>query len=271
MSEIVNQIEQAGRAIRDTCALRPRVAIILGTGLGEFVEQINVAGEIDYADIPYFATTTAVGHRGRLLLGSASGVPIVTMDGRFHRYEGHSLQQIALPVRVMRELGAELLVVSNASGGVRPGLQCGEIVLIEDHINLMWDNPLRGPNEESLGPRFPDMSAPYELRLIRCAERIGRTAGFATQRGVYAAMTGPNYETPAEIRALRALGGHVVGMSAAPEVCRCRELGLPVAVVACVTNNCCTPERLTHKDVLETAGKASNRLVALLRGFLETP
>jgi len=193
------------------------VGIILGTGLGSLAEQIEAEAKIPYEDVPHFPRSTAISHAGRLVLGRLCGLPVVAMEGRFHAYEGYSFQQLTFPVRVMKALGAELLVVSNAAGGLNPHYATGDVMVIDDHINLMGGNPLIGVNDDVLGPRFPDMCRPYDPRLIERALEIARRENFAAHRGVYVAVTGPNLETRAEYRFLRLIGADVVGMSTIPE------------------------------------------------------
>ena len=225
----------------------PRVGIVLGTGLGGYADQIETDYEASFEKIPGFGAATALGHRGQLIGGRVGGVPVIAMDGRLHRYEGHAMRRLAFPIHVMHRLGVEMLVLSNASGGVDPRLQQGDVLIIEDHINLMWGNPLIGHNDERLGPRFPDMSAPYDRDLIRRADEVARRHGFRAEIGVYAAMTGPNYETRAEYRFLRKIGADVVGMSTVPEVLTAVHLGLPVLALSAVTN-VCRPDSLTPTD-----------------------
>ncbi len=226
---------------------RPTVGIILGTGLATFTDQIEQQTVLNYADIPHFPRSTAIGHNGRLVCGTVGGVPVVTMDGRFHVYEGYPLQQITLPVRVMKSLGVELLIVSNASGGLNPYLAEGDIVVLEDHINLMGDNPLLGINDDRLGPRFPDLSQPYDRALRERALEIARQENFAATSGVYVALRGPCYETRAEYRFLKMIGGDVVGMSTVPEVIVAAHAGLRVLGLSVVTN-VCRPDALAPTD-----------------------
>jgi len=267
-----NQIEQARDVINARWEQQPRVGIILGTGLTSFAQQIDGVVAIDYEQIPHFARTTALGHRGRLLCGFVEGVPVVTMDGRFHLYEGYTPEQIALPVRVMKKLGIELLIISNASGGVNPSLRSGDVVVIEDHINLMFDNPLIGPNDDRLGERFPDMSAPYDAEINQRALALARQHGFKAQLGVYAGMTGPNYETRAEYRFLRTIGVDVVGMSTVPEVIVARHVGLRVLALSAVTN-VCNPDQLTSTSgeaVVAVAESTEPKMRDIVTGVLRT-
>ncbi|MDG2381763.1 MAG: purine-nucleoside phosphorylase [Pirellulaceae bacterium] len=240
----VQKIDDAVVRIRRDWKLRPAVGIVLGTGLSRFAGQMDVDTAISYESIPHFPPTTALSHAGRLLCGFVEGIPVVTMDGRFHRYEGYSLSQVALPVRVMKALGVEVLIVSNAGGGINPQFCSGDVVVIDDHINLMFGSPLIGPNDDCLGDRFPDMSAPYDAEMSDLALSLARRSGFAAYRGVYAAMTGPNYETRAEYRLLRKIGADVVGMSTVPEVIVARHAGMRVLALSAVTN-VCQPDQLT--------------------------
>lgn len=213
MLDLYEKTQEACSVIQKKWGQKPHAGIILGTGLGSLVKKIDVQAEFEYSEIPHFLKSTATSHRGRLLCGELSGVPVVAMEGRFHMYEGYPLDRITLPVRVMKFLGAQLLMVSNACGGMNPNFQAGDIMLIEDHINLMGGNPLIGINDDRLGPRFPDMSQPYDHRLIREALRIARKSDIIAHQGVFVAVAGPNLETRAEYRFLRQIGADVVGMS----------------------------------------------------------
>src|SRR4051812_41901647 len=217
-SSAYDAIARAADAVRAAFATKPDAAIILGTGLGGLAREIDVRATIEYADIPGFPLSTVETHAGRLLCGTLGGKTVVAMQGRFHRYEGYTLQQVTFPVRVLRALGASTLVVSNASGGMNPLWAPGDLVLIADHINLLGDNPLIGPNDDSLGPRFPDMSEPYDASLRAMAREVALEHRITLREGVYVAVAGPNLETRAEYRMLRALGADVVGMSTVPEV-----------------------------------------------------
>ncbi len=271
MSELVKMVEEARGLIAGRCNLEPQVGIILGTGLGGLVSEIEVLGEIPYPDIPHFASSTVETHSGSLLLGKLSGKNVVAMQGRFHYYEGYSMQQITFPVRVMRALGANTLVVSNASGGMNPTWDRGDLMVIEDHINLLGDNPLIGPNHESLGPRFPDMSEPYSHELIRLAEEIALEEGIVLRKGVYVAVPGPNLETRAEYRFLRNIGADVVGMSTVPEVIVAVHSGMRVLGVSIVTD-LCMPDALEPADIneiIKVAGQAEPKLTRLISRVLE--
>lgn len=248
----------------------PETAIILGTGLAGLADRIDVAHEIAYADLPHFVAPTVESHQGRLLLGTLGGRRVVAMQGRFHLYEGYSLQQVVYPVRVMRALGARTLLVSNASGGMNPLWRKGDLMVIADHINLLGDNPLIGPNDDEVGPRFPDMSAAYDPELRRLAARIAREQGTVLRSGVYVAVPGPNLETPAEYRMLRRMGADVVGMSTVPEVIAAVHGGMRVLGVSIVTDMC-LPDSLdpvTLEEILAVAGEAEPRLTNLLEAVI---
>ena len=264
-------IADAIRAIQAKTPLTPDVAVILGTGLGALAAEIADATRIPYTDIPGFPVATVESHAGTLLLGRLAGRRVVAMQGRFHRYEGYTLQQIALPVRVLRALGARILVVSNACGGMHPLWSPGDLMLIADHINLLGDNPLVGPNDAALGPRFPDMSQPYDPLLRELARRVALERGFTLREGVYVAVPGPNLETRAEYRMLRALGADVVGMSTVPEVIAAVHMGMRVLGVSIITDQC-LPDALaptTVERIIAVAREAEPRLTALIQGVLE--
>jgi len=264
-------IDEAVRAVRARTTCVPEIAIILGTGLGALAEEIAVETRIPYGEIPGFPLATVESHAGRLLLGTLAGKRVVAMQGRFHRYEGYTLQQIAFPVRVLKRLGAGILVVSNACGGMHPLWGPGDLMLIADHINLVGDNPLVGPNDDSLGPRFPDLSDAYDAELRALARRVALERGITLREGVYVAVAGPSLETRAEYRLLRALGADVVGMSTVPEVIAAAHLGMRVLGVSIITD-LCLPDALEPTSVdkiLAVARGAEPRLTDLLRGVLE--
>ncbi len=270
MLELYDQIEAACAAVRKEWDGKPRAGIILGTGLGNLVEEIEVEASIDYENIPHFPRSTALSHRGRLVFGKLAGVHVVAMEGRFHMYEGYSLKQITLPVRVMKALGAELLVVTNACGGMNPHHCTGDILVIDDHINLMGDNPLIGINDDRLGPRFPDMCRPYDEQLIDRALAIARREDFVAHRGVFVAVAGPNLETRAEYRFLRLIGADVVGMSTVPEVIVAVHCSLRVVGLSIITDMCLA-DALEPADVdriIATANEAQPKLSKLVSGIL---
>ena len=271
MLHLYDQINEAVAKIREVWQATPHAGIILGTGLGNFAENIQVEATLDYADIPHFPVSTVTSHRGRLVFGTLRGLPVMVMEGRFHLYEGYPLSQITLPVRVMKALGAELMIVSQAAGGMNPYYRPGDVMLIDDHINLLGDNPLVGVNDDRLGPRFPDMSAPYDPELLDEAQRIARAGDFVVHRGVTVAVTGPCLETRAEYRFLRAAGADVVGMSTVPEVIVAVHAGLRVFGMSVVTDMC-LPDALEVADVQEiiaTANSAEPKLRALVEGVLD--
>lgn len=264
-------IDRAVEEIRQVCDLVPDASLILGTGLGGLAKEIDKAAQISYSDIPGFPVSTVESHAGRLLLGTLGGRNVVAMQGRFHLYEGYTMQQITFPVRVMRALGADKLVVSNACGGMNPFWSAGDLMLIADHINLLGDNPLIGPNDESLGPRFPDMSAPFDPELRKIARSVARDLKITLREGVYVAVTGPNLETPAEYRFLRGIGADVVGMSTVPEVIVAVHGGMRVLGVSIITDEC-FPDALEPANVeriIATAQKAEPDLTRLVTGVLE--
>jgi purine-nucleoside phosphorylase len=271
MLELYDQIEEAAAKIREAWPVTPHAGIILGTGLGQLAERVEVAAALDYESIPNFLRSTAASHRGRLVCGTLEGVPIVAMEGRFHHYEGYPLKKITLPVRVMKRLGAKLIIVSLAVGGMNPHYQAGDVMIIDDHINLMGDNPLVGVNDDRLGPRFPDMSSPYDPELIDKGLEIARRENFVAHRGVTVAVTGPNLETRAEYRFLRAIGADVVGMSTVPEAIVAVHCGLRMFGLSVVTDLCfpdaLAPANIDH--IIATANAAEPKLRALVCGVLK--
>ena len=271
MLELHGQIGEAVAAIKAQWDKTPHAGIVLGTGLGSLVKKIEVEAAIDYDEIPNFLRSTATSHRGRLVCGMLSGMPVMAMEGRFHMYEGYPLKQVTLPIRVMKAMGAELLVVSNACGGMNPYFRDGDIMVIEDHINLMGDNPLIGINDDRLGPRFPDMSQPYDFKLIDRALKIARKEDFVAHKGVFVAVAGPNLETRAEYRFLRQIGADAVGMSTVPEVIVAAHCGLRVVGLSIITDMC-LPDTLEVADVekiIATANEAEPKLTKLVTGVLE--
>ncbi len=270
-TELSQAIEGAVSAIRSRTEATPDVAVILGTGLGGLVQEIDLATEIPYEDIPGFPLSTVESHAGRLLLGTLGGKRVVAMQGRFHRYEGYSMQQIVFPVRVMHALGAGSLVVSNACGGMHPLWAPGDLMLLADHINLLGDSPLVGPNDESLGPRFPDMSAPYDVAWRTLARAAARDLQIVLREGVYVAVAGPNLETRAEYRFLRGIGADVVGMSTVPEVIAAVHMSMRVLGLSIITD-ACLPDALEPADIetiIATAQRAEPHLTRLVATVLE--
>ncbi len=264
-------VEAAAAAVRERFGTRPVAGIILGTGLGRLASDIDVRTAIDYADIPGFPLSTVESHAGRLLCGELSGVPVIAMQGRFHRYEGYTLQQVTFPVRVLRALGVDTLIVSNACGGLHPLWSAGDVMLIADHINLLGDSPLIGPNDPRVGPRFPDLSSPYDPALRGMARAVAAERGLVLREGVYVAVAGPNLETRAEYRMLRAIGADVVGMSTVPEVLVAVHGGMRVLGLSIVTDMC-LPDALqpaTVEQIIGVANRAEPGLTAIVRGVLE--
>jgi purine-nucleoside phosphorylase len=267
------QVRASASAVRSRVdpSPAPDVAIVLGTGLGALGAAIDVTSSVAYEDIPGFPLSTVESHTGRLLFGTLGGRRVVAMQGRFHRYEGYSLQQVTFPVRVMHALGARTLVVSNACGGMRPDWRAGDVMLITDHLNLLGDSPLVGANDAALGPRFPDMSTPYDEGLCALARAVAAAEAITLREGVYAAVAGPNLETRAEYRMLRTLGADVVGMSTVPEVIVAAHAGMRVLGFSIVTDMC-LPDALepaTLDAILAVARGAEPRLTALVRGVME--
>ncbi|OGB67051.1 MAG: purine-nucleoside phosphorylase [Caldithrix sp. RBG_13_44_9] len=271
MSDLKKQINEAVDHIQGQTKVKPQIGIVLGTGLGELVKEISVDAQFSYQQIPHFAVSTVETHAGKLILGSISDRKVVAMQGRFHYYEGYSMQQITFPIRVMKFLGIKTLVISNAAGGMNPLYRKGDLMIMDDHINLLGDNPLIGPNDNSLGPRFPDMSEPYSRRLIELAEQIVLEEKMKIHRGVYVAVSGPNLETRAEYRFLRDIGADVVGMSTIPEVIVARHMGLEVFGISVVTDEC-FPDALQPADVadiIKTANAAQPKLTLLMKRLIE--
>jgi purine-nucleoside phosphorylase len=268
---LFDRIEEATGVVRRSTKLRPDVAIVLGTGLGGLAAEIEVEAAIAYEDIPGFPLSTVESHAGRLLLGRLGQRPVVAMQGRFHRYEGYDLAAVTFPVRVMRALGARVLFVSNACGGMNPLWSPGDLVLLSDHINLLGDNPLIGANDERLGPRFPDMSAPYDPELRALARATALELGITLREGVYVAVPGPNLETRSEYRMLRMMGADVVGMSTVPEVIVAVHAGMRTLGISIITDQC-LPDALEPADIgriIATAGRAEPSLTRLIVGLAE--
>ena len=270
-SDLKETINEAAQFIRGKTKVLPQIGIILGTGLGSLADAINVDAKIPYEEIPHFPVSTVESHSGRLILGEISGQSVVAMQGRFHYYEGYDLKQVTFPVRVMKALGASTLVVSNACGGMNPHFNSGDIVVITDHINLQGSNPLFGPNDESLGPRFPDMYNCYDPELITLAENVALNQGLKLQKGVYVAVGGPNLETAAEYRFLRFIGADVVGMSTVPEVIVARHQGMRVLGFSLITDMG-LPDALgpmNMEKILATAAKSEPLLKDIMTRVIE--
>jgi purine-nucleoside phosphorylase len=264
-------VADAVRAIKARTSVSPDIAVILGTGLGALADELKAETTIPYPEVPGFPTPTVETHAGRLLLGTLGKRRVAIMQGRFHRYEGYTLQQVAFPVRVLKALGAKTLVVSNVSGGMHPLWSTGDLVLISDHINLLGDNPLVGPNVEAEGPRFPDMSAAYDRELRQMARAVAVENKIVLREGVYVAVPGPNLETAAEYRMLRALGADIVGMSTVPEVITAVHQGMRVLGLSIITDNC-LPDALeptSVEQIIAVARAAEPRLATVVRGVVE--
>ena len=270
ISTFRQQRAEALAFIRSKTTFQPEYVVILGTGLGQLVTQMNVVDSISYTDIPHFPVSTVESHAGRLLFGTLGGKNIVAMQGRFHFYEGYSMQQIVFPLRVLKLLGTHTVLISNAAGGMNPAHRRGDIMLITDHINLLGDNPLIGPNDDELGPRFPDMSQPYSEKLIRIAQEVSKKEGLSMHQGVYVAVSGPNLETKAEYRFLRGIGADVVGMSTVPEVIAAVHMSMNVMGISVITDEC-FPDELKPvdlKDILEAAALAEPKMSKIIVGVL---
>ena len=270
MLEIRKQLEETIPVIRKYYAGTPKIGIILGTGLGKVAESIDVETEIPYEKIPHFAVSTVESHAGKLIFGKLAGVPVMAMQGRFHYYEGWTMKQITYPVRVMKALGVDILLVSNAAGALNPLFRPGDIMLITDHINLIGDNPLIGKNDDTLGPRFPDMSNAYTKELRKIAEETALELGIRLVQGVYVPVSGPNLETPAEYRFLRTIGGDAVGMSTAPEVIVAVHSSMKVLGFSIITDMC-LPDSLkpvTLEEILATASTADAKMATLVKAII---
>jgi len=264
------KIAEAKKFIESRSKVKPKIGIIVGTGLGTLAKEIEIKAIVPYSDIPHFAVSTAPGHEGNLILGKLSGKMIMAMQGRFHLYEGYSLEEITFPIRIMKEMGVELLIESNVAGGMNPNFKAGDLMIVTDHINLTGNNPLIGPNDERLGPRFPDMSEPYDKKLIELTNRIAIEEKIGIHQGVYAGLTGPNFETPAEYRFLRLIGADAVGMSTVCEVIVARHSGLRVLGISCITDEC-IPDKLepvNFRKLIQVAQKVEPNLARLVKRLL---
>ena len=262
--------ETAAKFIQKKTRLRPKIALVLGSGLGAFADEFAQATRIPYSKIPHYPRSTAIGHAGQLVIGTVEGVEVAGMQGRVHLYEGYSAKELAFPIRVFARMGVKAIILTNAAGGVKREFIEGRLVVISDHINLLGVNPLGGPNEDKFGGRFPDMTAAYDKRFRELTLAEGRLLGINLGEGVYAAVAGPSYETPAEVRYLRSIGADLVGMSTVPEVIAARHSGLRVLGISCVTNAAAgvLDQPLDHKDVLETAERMKGQFTGLLRAVI---
>lgn len=265
--DLFNQAEEAAKFIRSKTAVRPALALVLGSGLGSFADELSEPVRIPYDEIPCFARSTAVGHEGRLVIGKFAGCPVVAMQGRFHLYEGYSAQKVAFPMRVFARLGVRAALLTNAAGGINLDYGQGALVVIKDHINLQGDNPLVGTEDARLGPRFIDMTEAYYKPYRQLTVEAGRRLGLELKEGVYVGLFGPSYETPAEIRFLRTIGADLVGMSTIAEVIAARQMGMKVLGISCVTNMAAgvLDKPLNHEEVLETGRRVAGQFQALLR------
>lgn len=269
---MLQTIDEAVKAIRAKSKLQPSVGIVLGSGLGNVVDAIKAETTISYDEIPGAKGSTVAGHSGKMILGHAGKVPVVVLSGRMHFYEGHDMRSVVHLARVAARLGIKTLIVTNAAGGVNTSFSAGDLMLISDHINMMGTNPLLGPNIDELGPRFPDMSEAYPASLRKLAREVGKGInGLKMQEGVYLALSGPTYETPAEIRMLRTLGADAVGMSTVPEVIAMAHMNIPVLGISCITNMAAgiLPQKLTHQEVMDTTARVQQQFTALVLGVLD--
>ncbi|HYK00771.1 MAG TPA: purine-nucleoside phosphorylase [Thermoanaerobaculia bacterium] len=268
---MINAINDAVAYIRSKSSLQPEAGVILGSGLGNVVDAIDVETTIPYGEIPGAKASTVLGHQGRLILGRANGLPVVVMQGRVHFYEGYEMAEVMFLARIIGRLGIKKLVVTNAAGGINTDYKPGDLMLISDHINLMGVNPLRGPNIEDLGVRFPDMSDAYAESLRKLAKEVAEEQGLKVQEGVYLALSGPTYETPAEIRAFRILGADAVGMSTAPEVIAASQMQIPVLGISCITNMAAgiLKQKLTHQEVMDTTTRVQTEFTNFVLGILD--
>ena len=271
MNQTLKEIEEAYRSISRRIRMKPRVGIILGTGLGKLVDRVSIRESLSYDDIPHFPSSTVEGHAGRLLFGRLAGKNVVIMQGRAHYYEGYSLSKITLPVRVMKRLGIEILIISNAAGGLNPLFSAGDVMVISDHINLTGQNPLIGPNLDLFGPRFPDMVAVYDRELIQTSEQAAAKEKIKLRKGVYVGIIGPSLETPAETRFLRMIGGDAVGMSTIPEVIVGVHCGLRILGFSAISNinlpDCM--ETATLKEILKNAAVAGRKMIKIVEGVIK--
>jgi purine-nucleoside phosphorylase len=265
------RVEEAAANVRARGGSLPQIAIVLGSGLGDFADTLLDAIATPYGEIPHWPASNVVGHAGRLVIGDVAGKRVAALSGRVHFYEGHDLATVVFAVRVMGRLGVKQVILTNAAGGINTAFGQGALMVIDDHINMLGSNPLVGPNDDRFGPRFPDMSEIYSSRLRRIADEAARAKGVAVSHGIYIAVHGPSYETPAEIRAFRTLGADAVGMSTVPEAIAARHMGIEVLGISCITNMAAgvLPQPLVHDEVMETARRVRGSFIALLEGVIE--
>jgi len=268
---VFQKLTETVKYIRSITPTKPRVGLTLGSGLGAFVKEIEVEQSIPYKQIPYFMPPTVEGHQGNLIFGKVGSQSIVVLQGRNHFYEGHSMETVVFPTRTLALLGIESLIVTNSAGGFGETMQAGDFMIIEDHINLMGTNPLMGPNIKELGPRFPDMTEAYDKNLIEKMEQVFQKQKTRYHKGIYCGVSGPTYETPAEVRYLKLIGGKAVGMSTVPEVIAANHLGLRVAALSCITNlaSGISRQKLSHQEVTETAKKVEQQFTSFLKEFIQ--
>jgi purine-nucleoside phosphorylase len=267
---VIEELDEAARAIRGRADAAPVVGVVLGSGLGAWADGLSALAKIPYAEIPHMPRSTVVGHAGNLCLGRSDGVPVACLQGRVHLYEGHDPARVVFAVRLLARLGCRAVVLTNAAGGLDAAWAPGDLMLVTDHLNLMGKNPLSGPNEAALGPRFPDMTEAYDRQLGELARAAAAESGVTLREGVYAGLLGPTYETPAEIRMLRTLGASAVGMSTVPEVIALRHAGVRAAAISCITNMAAglSPTKLDHSEVEATATRTRDRFTALLSAWV---
>ncbi|SDW55587.1 purine-nucleoside phosphorylase [Marininema mesophilum] len=267
----IEKTKLAADFIRQQATVQPRLGLVLGSGLGVLADEITEANVVPYNEIPHFPVSTVEGHVGQLVLGKLEGQPVIAMQGRFHYYEGYTMQDVTFPIRVMKELGVETLIVTNAAGGINKNFNAGELMLIRDHINFQFNNPLIGPNQSEWGVRFPDMSEAYDPAYNQLAKRVAESFGVNLQEGVYVGVTGPSYESPAEIRMFGNLGADVVGMSTVPEVIVARHAGIRVLGISCISNMAAgiNDQPLTHDEVMETAEQVKPQFIRLVKGIVQ--
>lgn len=267
---IINKLTETVQFLKSKTSIKPKIGIVLGSGLGHFAQEVKVDSIVPFSEIPHFIPPTVEGHSGNLIFGTINQTPVVVLQGRLHYYEGHSMEVVTYPTRTMATLGIESIVFTNSAGGYGDGMKAGDFMIIEDHINMMGTNPLMGPNIKELGPRFPDMTHAYDPELILLAEKVFRSQKVFFHKGIYIGVTGPTYETPAEIRMFKAMGGKAVGMSTVPEVIAANHMGLRVAAVSCITNLAAgiTQNKLTHDEVTLVAKQVEKQFCAFLKEFV---
>jgi purine-nucleoside phosphorylase len=267
---VYGKIQEAAEAIRKRHSERPVIGLILGSGLGSYAESLSCRTEISWNEVPHFAGATVAGHGGKMVLGETGGVPVAALQGRVHYYEGHEMSRVVFPVRVLAALGIRQLIVTNAAGGINMAFSPGDLMLITDHLNLMGTNPLIGPSLEPLGPRFPDMSEAYDPGMRTMAVEAAEEIGLELEQGVYVGVSGPSYETPAEIRMYRLMGADAVGMSTVPEVIVANQMGIRVLGISCITNMAAgiLNQKLSHQEVMDTTERVKEEFAALLRGAI---